>query len=242
MRHLHTWYSQSLHKDMPIAVYGHYGYSLLLVPTAAADYLEYERFQLIQSLWHLIEEGKLKIFSIDSINNESWMNAHVPSDWAIARQKQWNDYVFNEVVPFVKAQSSNTAPIYIAGASFGALHSANLYFQRPDLFSGLIGMSGVYHLTEYTKGFYNEDVYFNSPNHFVPNLNDENILKQIKSSNHIHLFSGSGDYEDPTATQNFSNVLNQKNIPHECYIWGQEWRHDWETWRKFLPTLLEQRF
>ena len=49
-RYLTSWYSPSLDKDMPVAVYGHYGFALLLVPTAAADYLEYERFQMIGSL------------------------------------------------------------------------------------------------------------------------------------------------------------------------------------------------
>ena len=43
-RHLSSWYSPALGKEMPIASYGHYGFVLLLIPTAAADYLEYERF------------------------------------------------------------------------------------------------------------------------------------------------------------------------------------------------------
>ena len=34
-----------LDRHMDIAVYGHYGFALLLlIPTAAADFLEYERF------------------------------------------------------------------------------------------------------------------------------------------------------------------------------------------------------
>jgi esterase/lipase superfamily enzyme len=45
-RELTSWYSPSLNKDMPVATYGDYGFALLLVPTAAADYLEYERFQI----------------------------------------------------------------------------------------------------------------------------------------------------------------------------------------------------
>ena len=51
-------------------------------------------------------------------------------------------------------------------------------------------MSGVYDLTEYTSGYWNEDVYYNSPMHYVPNLADHNILEQIRRSGHIHLFSG----------------------------------------------------
>ena len=44
-REITSWFSPSLDKDMPIVTYGDYGFALLLVPTAAADYLEYERHQ-----------------------------------------------------------------------------------------------------------------------------------------------------------------------------------------------------
>ena len=40
---------------MPISIYGHYGFALLLVPTAAADYLEYERFQLLDHIAPFID-------------------------------------------------------------------------------------------------------------------------------------------------------------------------------------------
>ena len=56
---------------MPIAVYGHYGFALLMIPTAAADYLEYERFELIEHLRTFIDQGKMKVFSINSINMEN---------------------------------------------------------------------------------------------------------------------------------------------------------------------------
>ena len=74
-RELTSWYSPSLNKEMPIASYGDYGFALLLVPTAAADYLEYERFQLMDHIAPFINSGKVRVFSIDSINNESWLNS-----------------------------------------------------------------------------------------------------------------------------------------------------------------------
>ena len=73
-RELASWYSPVLGKEMPIASYGHYGFALLLIPTAAADYLEYERFQMMDALAPLIDSGKMRVFSINSINTESWMN------------------------------------------------------------------------------------------------------------------------------------------------------------------------
>jgi esterase/lipase superfamily enzyme len=241
-RYLTSWYSPRLEKQMPVAVYGNYGFALLLVPTAAADYLEYERFQLIDALSPFINGGKVKVFSIDSINNESWMNNSMEPKHKAIRHNTFNHYVFDEVIPFIKNSTSYDTPIIIAGASFGALHSMNLFLKRPDLINGVIAMSGVYDLMEYSKGYYDEDVYYNSPQRYMPNLTDHNILEQIRRSNHIHLFSGSGAYEDPNASRSFASVLYNKGINYELDIWGSEWTHDWNTWRYMLPHYLATRF
>ena len=241
-RLLTSWYSPRLQKEMPIAVYGHYGFALLLVPTAAADYLEYERFQLIDALAPFLDEGKIKVYSINSINNESWMNDQMDPRHKIIRHQQFNSYVYDEVVPFIHTHSSQDTPIIICGASFGALHSMNLFLKRPDLLNGVIAMSGVYDLTEYTKGYYDDDVYFNSPQHYMPNLTDHIILEQIRRSHHIHIFSGSGAYEDPTASGTFARILYDKGINYELDVWGPDWPHDWNTWRAVLPHYLRTRF
>jgi len=241
-RQLSSWYSPRLQKEMPIATYGYYGFALLLVPTAAADYLEYERFQLIDSIRGFIEGGKLKVFSINSINNESWLNNEMDPRHKSIRHQQFNSYVFEEVIPFIRTHTSAETPIIICGASFGALHSMNLFLKRPELIQGVLALSGVYDLTEYTKGYFDDDVYFNSPQHYMPNLSDHFILEQIRRSNHIHIFSGSGPYEDPEGSRRFASVLYNKGITYELDIWGPEWKHDWDTWRQVLPHYLGTRF
>lgn len=241
-REITSWYSPALGKDMPVAVYGNYGFALLLVPTAAADYLEYERFQLMDTIAPFINEGKVKVFSINSINNESWLNNEMIPEHKAIRQNQFNEYVFNEVIPFIKNNTSWDTPIITCGASFGALHSMNLFLKRPDLVNGVIAMSGVYDLTEYTKGFYDEQVYYNSPIHYVPNLSDDWYLSNIRNSSHIHILSGSGDFEDPEAARRFAGVLYDKGITYELDIWGQDMKHDWPTWRAMLPHYLGSRF
>jgi esterase/lipase superfamily enzyme len=241
-RELHNWFSPALQKDMPLAMYGDYGFALLLVPTAAADYLEYERFQLIDTLQPIIDSGKVKVFSINSINTESWMNNEMEPAHKAIRQNQFNEYVFNEVIPFIKNATSWDTPIITCGASFGALHSMNLFLKRPDLINGVIAMSGVYNLTEYTKGFYDDQVYYNSPAHYIPNLTDHHILEQIRSSHHIHILTGSGNYEDPNASKDFAGVLYNKGITYDLDVWGGDIHHDWPTWRSMLPYVLNNKF
>jgi len=187
-RQITNWFSPALQQDMPIAVYGDYGFALLLVPTAGADYLEYERFQLIDHLKPYINGGKVKVFSINSINKESWLNKDMLGEHKAHRHNQYNEYIYNEVIPFIKNNTSWDTPIIIAGASLGALHSMNLFLKRPDLINGVIAMSGVYDLTEYAGGYFDEQVYYNSPMHYMPNLTDHGILEQIrKVSTSIYL-------------------------------------------------------
>lgn len=236
-RHITSWYSHRLGKEMPVATYGHYGFALLLVPTAGADFLEYERFGLIGALQPQIEGGRMKVFSVNSINPESWMDYGAEGRHKIIRHRQWNEYIFEEVVPFIRTHTSPETPILICGASFGALHSANLFLQRPDLLSGVIAMSGVYDLTEYSRGYWDEDVYFNSPQHYVPNLTDHPTLERIRQGR-IHIFTASGPYEAPDAARSFAGILYNKGIPYTLDVWGEEWRHDWPVWRHFLPNFI----
>lgn len=241
-RELTSWYSPSLNKHMPIATYGHFGFALLMIPTAAADYLEYERFQLIDSLAPFIDSGKIKVFCINSINEESWLNQEISPEHKAVRHNQFNHYVFNEVIPFIRNSTSAETPIITCGASFGALHSMNLFLKRPDLINGVIAMSGVYDLHKYTNGYHDEQVYYNSPMDYLPNLNDNWYLENIRKSKHIYILSGSGDYEDPQAAQNLARVLYNKGIHYELDIWGEDMKHDWPTWRAMLPYYIESRF
>jgi esterase/lipase superfamily enzyme len=184
----------------------------------------------------------MKVFSINSMNKESWMNNTMLPEHKAIRHNQFNEYVFNEVIPFIKTHTSESTPIYISGASFGALHSMNLFLKRPDLIQGVISMSGVYNLEEYTKGYFDEQVYYNSPEHYLPRLEDAWYLDKIRSSQHIHIYTGSGAYEDPEASRRFSGILHQKGIPHDLGIWGNDINHDWSTWRNMLPYILSTRF
>jgi len=61
-----AWFSPNLQMEMPLVAYGHAGQPLLMLPTAAADYLEYERFYLVDSIKPFIEHGNIRAYSINS--------------------------------------------------------------------------------------------------------------------------------------------------------------------------------
>lgn len=241
-REIHQWWSPSLGKDMPIAVYGHWGFALLMFPTAAADFLEYERFHMINALAPFIDSGKVKVFSINSINNESWMNFHMHPAHKAARHQQYNHYIENEVIPFIHNHCQGRIMTITCGISFGALYAANMQFRRPDIFDGTLLLSGSYDLKRYADGYFDDNIYFNSPVDYLPNLNDEWHLSKLRGNRHIHILSGQGEYEDPSRSRHLAEILWGKGIQAELDLWGHDMRHDWPTWYQMLPHYLATRF
>lgn len=242
-RYIDGWHSPSLNKYMEIVTYGHYGFPLLLFPTAAADYLEYERFHLIDAMKDSIEGGKVKVFSINSINRESWLNRQMHPKYMAVRQMQFNDYICNEVVPYIWNSCRSRVGIITAGASLGGFHAANQLFRRPDLFDGMIGMSGGYDIRSYFHGsYYDQNIYFNNPVDYLPQLNDTHYLPMLRQKSRIYIVTGQGDYENPEASKRLSGILASKGIPHELDLWGYDMPHDWPTWRDMIRYYIGVKF
>jgi esterase/lipase superfamily enzyme len=241
-RFIDGWHSPSLNKWMEIVTYGYYGFPLLLFPTAAADYLEYERFYVIDAIKDSINAGKVKVFSINSINRESWLNSEMPTRYKGLRQAQYNDYLTNEVVPYIWNSCRGRHGIITAGASLGAFHCANQLFRRPDVFDGCIAMSGSFDIRGYYSGnYYDDNVYFNNPVDYLPHLEGKD-LDALRRKRHVHIVTGQGDYENPDASRVLARILSDKGIPHELDLWGYDMPHDWPTWRDMMRYYLQSKF
>jgi esterase/lipase superfamily enzyme len=240
-REIAGWHSPSLGQHMPIVSYGHWGHPLLLFPTAAADFLENERFGLIGAAQEALDAGRVRIFSINSINNQAWMDRGLPVPEQARRQALYARYVEEEVVPFIR-NVCQTPDLRVAtsGASFGAFHAANTLFRRPDLFDATIAMSGFYDLgPDYLHGYSDDNCYFNNPAWYLPSL-EGHSLDLLRTACQIRILTGQGAYEAPHASRQLSEVLSRKGIPHFLDVWGHDVAHDWPWWRKMLPYAIDQ--
>jgi esterase/lipase superfamily enzyme len=227
---------------MGIVTYGHYGFPLLLFPTAAADFLEYERFYFLNAIEEFINSGKVKVFSINSINREGWLNQHNHPREKALWQVHYNRYITDEVIPYIWNSCRGRIGVITAGASLGAFHCANQLFRRPDLFDGMIAMSGSYDIREYFSGdYYDDNIYFNNPVDYLPNLGGHD-LDMLRGKRHIYITTGQGDWENPGASRRLSDILRSKEIPHELDLWGYDMPHDWPTWREMMRYYLESKF
>ncbi|MEP7272073.1 MAG: alpha/beta hydrolase-fold protein, partial [Acidobacteriota bacterium] len=130
---------------MPLVAYGHYGQPVLMLPTAAADFLEYERFQLIDSVKGFVDGGKAKVYSINSVNRQALLNESAQPSEKIEWLKRYDSYITEEVLPLIRqdCDDPHARPI-VVGISLGAYLAANTFFKHADLFGGSILLSGSY--------------------------------------------------------------------------------------------------
>jgi esterase/lipase superfamily enzyme len=243
-RDITQWYSERLYRDMPIVSYGHYGPPVLMLPTAAADFLEYERFQLIDTISHWLNNGKAKAYSVNSVNTLALMNKQASPQEKVEWLKRYDGYLTEEVLPFIRNDSGggDVKPI-VMGISLGAYLAANVFFRHPDRFSGAILLSGSYDIRGYMNGYSSEDLYFNNPVQYLKNLNDDYFLPTLRNGGkRIIVFTGQGDYEAPERARKLSRILSRKGIPHWLDVWGHDVNHDWPWWRKCVPMYFEKLF
>src|SRR5207342_1709195 len=102
-----SWFSQNLSAEMPLVAYGHAGQPLLMFPTAAADYLEYERFHLVDAIRPQIESGKLRAYSINSVNRYSLLNEQMPAKMKAELLTRFDRYITDEVLPLIRNEAGD---------------------------------------------------------------------------------------------------------------------------------------
>lgn len=243
-RDLTSWHSPRLNQEMPLVAYGHYGPPVLMLPTAAADYLEYERFHLIDSVSHWIENGMAKLYSVNSVNRLALLNDRATPWEKVEWLNRYDSYLTEEVLPLIRQDcgGGDVKPL-VAGISLGAYLAANTFFRHPDLFGGVIAMAGSYDIRNYLDGYYNESVYFHNPVDYLRELNDDYHLPILQHGGRpIIIFTGQGAFEAPERSRQLSEILHSKGIPHWLDVWGHDVNHDWPWWRKAMPHYFGKLF
>ncbi len=232
------WYSDRMKRESTLARWGHFGQPVLVFPTAAGDAEEIERWQVIKVLTPLIEAGRIKIYSCDSIGGQVWFNKEGSPQYRMWMQHQFHQYVKHEVVPAIRKDcNSDDVKLWVTGASIGAWHSVAVTCRFPDLFSRALAMSGTFNLMRFIEtDQYTEEYFVSSPLQFVPTLSGPHL--EALRKNFILFASGAGRAENMGETWAMANVLGKQGIPNRVDPWGPDWHHDWPTWRHMLPKYL----
>ncbi|MBF0102240.1 MAG: esterase family protein [Desulfobacterales bacterium] len=239
----HIWYSPSLNQDMELKIYGYSGKPVVVFPSSGGRFYEYEDFGMIHACQSFIDAGKIRIFAIDSIDRQSWLNFNIhPVDRA-RRHDAYERYIVDELVPFIRQYCSDDTQFMATGCSMGAYHAANFFFRHPDVFDSVIGLSGLYGPNYLLKNYMDEHVYYYFPLAYLPGLHDPWFIDKYRKSR-IMLCVGQGawekcdDYDCIEDTRRLKEILESKSIPCWVDFWGFDVNHDWVWWKIQMPYFL----
>ncbi len=229
----HRWYSPNLGQDMELNVYGYYGKPVLVFPAQGGRFYEFENFGMVEAVRSYIDGGKVKLFTVDSLDDQTWANqsAH-PADRA-RRHADYDRYITQEVAPLMRQLCGDTPQKFLTtGVSMGAYHAVNFLFRHPDFFDATVAISGLYRLEYFIGDYMDDNVYFNSPLQYLPDLDDPWYLDQYRQSQ-IVVCSGQGAWEDMMLADTLAlkHILEEKKVPAWIDIWGHDVDHDWPWWR-----------
>lgn len=226
---------------MELLIFGNSGAKVLVFPTRGGRFYEYENMRMTEVLRHKLEAGQLQLYCIDSIDEESFYCWWAHPSGRIERHQKYESYILEEVIPLMHEKNAHECVIS-HGCSLGAFHAANIAFRHPHIFKKLVAFSGRYDLTtpvEYfgdlLDSYYDDSVYYNTPTHFLPNLECPDRLSHLRNMD-ITFVIGE---EDPFRGNNeyLSRILDDKGVSHRLQYWWDR-AHRGHYWRQMAPLFV----
>ncbi len=241
------FYSDNLSRTMPMSVYGHAGRPVLFIPCQDGHHYDFANFHMTDTFQKWIDGGTCTVFSIDTIDIETWSNQNGNPYDRIRLHEQWINYITREVVPFIRSWVnerngwSGYPGIMTFGCSMGATHALNLYLRFPDLFDRCMALSGIYNASYFLGDYMDEVVYRNSPTDYMANFPADHPFIREYNAHKAVVCVGTGAWEEPWSTHFLEQKFRELGINIWVDIWGSDVNHDWPWWYKqadyFLPYL-----
>ena len=231
-------------RSMHLWCFGFFGAPVLVFPSAAGFAHEWDAQGMVKTLAPLILAGKIKLYCPESNVSKAWTDKQTHPGERIGKHLAYEKFLMHELVPWIRHDCrSEGIPIAVTGCSLGGFYAANFALKYPQIFNYALCMSGRYDVLQFTGGFSNQDIYFNNPLAYVPQLGGE-MLERIKSHTHITLVCGQGAFEEGCIEETVAlgRWLQKQNIPNYIDLWGKESRHDWTWWKKQATKHLLKAF
>jgi esterase/lipase superfamily enzyme len=218
--------------------YGHWGRAVLAFPSEQGKAWDFESNGMIGAVSDLIDEGRLKVYCVDSFDAASWSNRDIPLEERARQHGRYESWILGDVLPWIHRDCGGAAEVATLGCSLGAFHAANFALKRADLFPLAMCFSGNYDPASWHAwGERGSEAYFNNPLDYVGNLHGDH-LDWLRGRLSLLLVCGQGQWEDTTgalpSTKQLAGVLAEKGIKHELDLWGHDVPHDWPSWRAQL--------
>ncbi|MBP3894128.1 MAG: esterase family protein [Atopobiaceae bacterium] len=240
-REYYNQHSDILNEDMSMIVYGEGGYPVIAFQAQDAKSNNFEDFGMIDVLAPFIDEGRIQVFSVDNLDEQSWSDQGGDNGARAWRQEQYFQFVTDELVPRVRAWNNSDRRPLAVGCSMGATHAAIAALRRPDLFQGCIALSGVYRTSFFFGDWMDENLYNNDIPAFLTNMTTDHPYVDLYNQRQLVMCVGQGAWEEGVDDLRYiDDQLNRLGVNHWCDFWGTDVNHDWPWWRKQMPYFMNE--
>lgn len=240
-----TWHSERLGREVSVRRWGEVGTPVVFFPTAAGDCEECERFLLVDALSELLTEGRIKLYSVDSIPGMVWLKESNDARSGASMQLRFDSFLREEFVPFVRddcgvERDDDSLELIASGSSIGAYEALIATCRHPEVFKTAICMSGTYDLSKFLEGPRGEEWNSVSPLELLPRLDEDDPRLGRLRERFVLLAHATGRWEEPGQSWRVAEALGNRGVPNRVDEWGAEWDHDWPVWREMLPQYLAE--
>ena len=233
-------YSPILDREVEFKRYGYSGKPVLVFPSQDGNCNQYEEFGMIDVLSDFIEQGKIQVFCVGSVDLESWSDLNGNPRYRIEMQERWFEHICYEMVPRIQYISWRS-DIIVTGCSMGGSHAGILFFRRPDLFDTLISLSGQFDARMFFGNYMDDLVYNNSVVDFLKDMPWDHPYLDLYRQKNIIICIGQGAWEGELLPSNreLDRILCEKQVPAWFDYWGFDVAHDWPWWRIQIRYFME---
>src|SRR5436305_13628120 len=115
------WFSERLQTDVTVVRWGVFGVPVLAFPSAGGDAEEIERHGLVNACGPLLAEGRIKLYSVDSVAGHAMVRKAGSVEHRMWLRNQFHEFVWWEAVPAIHADLGGAAlDVITTGRSNGA--------------------------------------------------------------------------------------------------------------------------
>lgn len=207
---------------------------------------------MVEELSPYLDDGLIQLWTVDSIDEETFFRQRKNWRAAMKKQWQWMQYLHDEFVPMVLNRNHRAnkmvgyepefggSGLMLTGCSMGAYHASNYFFHNPKGIDSLIALSGVYSPVCFTDGMLTPPLRANSPLDYLQDPISPAHRRAYEAARLVFC-AGEGDGEEEMLedTEALDDVLEEQGIHAWVDIWGEESTHDWPWWRQQITYFMD---
>ncbi len=239
MRHARLLRLPSAHLGRPVHLWAHgwYGTPVLVLPSASGMAHEWQLGGAIQALQPWIDQGRIKLYCVESNVSQSWLGTAPPAV-KLARHAAYERFLGDELLPWIDRDCHTpNIPLVAVGLSFGGFLALNLALKNPARFPRVLTLSARFRVWPFLEGLppgLGAQAWHNQPLAYVPGLSGAALarVRQLRAT----LVVGQGAHEGRCLpeTVEMAAVLRAQGIPTALDVWGHDVSHEWVWWRRQL--------